>query len=168
MRAAYVRVMDLLYLLCMVLAAGSIVAMALIIAWSVYTRYVLVEGSFWAEPVAITLAVQMTFYGAAACYRARAHISIDTFARMLPAGLPRRAADLVVDILVLVLGLAMVWYGWGLMTTTWNQVYPEFQFLRVGGVYSAVPFSGIVLTLFVLERIAAPRRSGPARPGEVA
>ena len=67
MRPFYVQLMDVLYLACMMVAGIAIVVMAVIIGWSVYTRYVLTEGSFWAEPIAIALAVQMTFYGAGAC-----------------------------------------------------------------------------------------------------
>lgn len=165
MRRAYVRLMDLLYLACMALAGLSIVAMALIIAWSVYTRYVLVRGSFWAEPIAIMLAVQMTFYGAAACYRASAHISIDMLVRALPPGLPRRCADRLVELLMAVVALAMIHYGIGLVETTYFQVYPEFQEIRVGLVYSAVPGSGLVTLLFVIERLllgAPPHAAGPA------
>jgi TRAP-type C4-dicarboxylate transport system permease small subunit len=153
LRPTYVRLMDLLGHACVLLAALSIVGMALIIAWSVYTRYVLVQGSFWAEPISIMLAVQMTFYGAAACYRASAHISIDVLVRALPRGLPRRAADLLVEGLMAVISLAMIWYGIGLVRATYNQVYPEFQLIRVGAVYSAVPGSGLVMLLFVIERL---------------
>ncbi|MGI9418937.1 MAG: TRAP transporter small permease, partial [Geminicoccaceae bacterium] len=134
----YVRVMDLLYAACMVIAGVAIAVMAVIIGWSVYTRYVLTEGSFWAEPIAIALAVQMTFYGAAACYRANAHISIDLAVRGLRGQASIFAARLV-DILMLAISLAMIWYGLGLVKTTFFQVYPEFQHIRVGVVYTALP-----------------------------
>lgn len=150
---AYVRAMELLQAVCMAAASLSIIFMALIIAWSVYTRYWLNLGSFWAEPIAIMLAVQMTFFGAAACYRAGGHISIDVFLRLLPDDGPRRAADRLVDGLVMVLAIAMVWYGIGLVRTTWFQVYPEFQQIKVGIVYGAVPLSGLVTLLFAVERL---------------
>ncbi|MCB2055611.1 MAG: TRAP transporter small permease [Geminicoccaceae bacterium] len=151
-RPVFVRAMDLLYLLCMLIAGISIVGMALIIAWSVYTRYVLVAGSFWAEPISIMLAVQMTFFGAAACYRADAHISIDMFVRTLPARL-HRSSDRLVDLLMIGLSAAMIVYGISLVRTTWFQVYPELEQVRVGAVYSALPVSGLVTLLFALERL---------------
>ncbi|NJO37169.1 MAG: TRAP transporter small permease [Rhizobiales bacterium] len=152
MRPLYVRIMDVLYYACMAVAGIAIVVMAVIIGWSVYTRYVLTEGSFWAEPISIALAVQMTFYGAAACYRANAHISIDLLVRGLrgPASV---MATRLVDILMLLISLAMIWYGIGLVQTTFFQVYPEFQHIRVGVVYSALPGSGLVTLLFVIERL---------------
>lgn len=152
MRPLYVRAMDVLYYACMALAGAAIAVMAVIIGWSVYTRYVLTEGSFWAEPIAIALAVQMTFYGAAACYRANAHISIDLLVRGLRGRASTYAARLV-DILMLAISLAMIWYGIGLVKTTFFQVYPEFQHIRVGAVYTALPGSGLVTLLFVIERL---------------
>jgi TRAP-type C4-dicarboxylate transport system permease small subunit len=152
MQPFYVRVMDVLYFACMAVASIAIAVMVVIIGWSVYTRYVLTEGSFWAEPIAIALAVQMTFYGAAACYRANAHISIDFMTRSLDGGASILASRLV-DILMLIISVAMVWYGIGLVKTTYFQVYPEFQHIRVGVVYTALPGSGLVTLLFVLERL---------------
>ena len=148
----YVRLMDVLYYACMTVAGVAIVIMAVIIGWSVYTRYVLTEGSFWAEPIAIALAVQMTFYGAAACYRANAHISIDLAVRGFQGPASIWAARLV-DILMLVISAAMIWYGFGLVKTTFFQVYPEFQHIRVGVVYTALPGSGFLTLLFVIERL---------------
>jgi len=166
---AYVRAMELLQAACMTLAALSIIVMTLIIAWSVYTRYWLNLGSFWAEPIAIMLAVQMTFFGAAACYRAGGHISIDVFMRMLGETRGRRAAERLVDFLVMVLATAMVWYGIGLVKTTWFQVYPEFQQIKVGVVYGAVPLSGLVTLLFAIERLVfgAPPPSPESAEGAV-
>ncbi|MCB1991534.1 MAG: TRAP transporter small permease [Geminicoccaceae bacterium] len=161
---AYLRAMELLQALCMGFAALAIIGMTLIIAWSVYTRYWLNLGSFWAEPIAIMLAVQMTFFGAAACYRVGGHISIDVVTRLLPDNGMHRAAERLVDLLVMVLGLAMIWYGTGLVRTTWFQVYPEFQQIRVGLVYTAVPLSGLVTLLFAGERLVfgAPPSAGEA------
>ena len=164
----YVRSMRALGALCMVAAAASIVVRTLIIAWSVYTRYWLNLGSFWAEPIAIMLAVQTTFFGAAACYRAGGHISIDVFVRALPAGAVQRAADRLVDVLVLVFAVAMIWYGIGLARTTWAQVYPEFQQMRVGLVYAALPLSGLITLLFAIERLLYGPAAPPHRPGDEA
>jgi TRAP-type C4-dicarboxylate transport system permease small subunit len=58
-----------------------------------------------------------------------------------------------VDMLMLIISLAMIWYGVGLVKTTFFQVYPEFQHIRVGVVYTALPGSGLITLLFVLERL---------------
>ena len=54
---------------------------------------------------------------------------------------------------MLLISLAMIWYGFGLVKTTFFQVYPEFQHIRVGAVYTALPGSGFITFLFVLERL---------------
>jgi TRAP-type C4-dicarboxylate transport system permease small subunit len=153
--------MDLLYWLCMAIAGIAIVLMVIIIVYSVFTRYVLNLGAFWAEPVAIFLAVQMTFFGAAACYRAGAHISIDTIVRALPP-LLHRPMGWLVDLLMAVISIFMIVYGISLVNTTWFQVYPELQQLRVGLVYASIPASGLITFLFVLERALL----GPAHVAE--
>ena len=93
----------------------------------------------------IALAVQMTFYGAAACYHANADISIDIATRGL-RGPASTLASRLVDLLMLIIGL-------GLVKTIFFQVYPEFQHIRVGVVYTALPGSSFVTLLFVIERL---------------
>ncbi len=156
----YIRAMDRLYQACLVFAGTIMVLISLFVAWGVYTRYILNQGSFWAEPVSIMLVIQMTFFGAAACYRANGHISIDVFVRPLPEGRPRWLADRLVDILVGIMAFAMTWYGVKLVNTTWLQVYPELQQIRVGIVYMGLPLSGVVTLLFVVERVLYGPRAG--------
>jgi len=148
---AYRRAMDGLYWLCIGIAAFGIAVQSLIIAWGVFTRYVLGTGSFWPEPIAIFIAIQVTFYGAAAVYRANAHIALDMFVRRSPAALRRLAAWLV---LALMAGISvfMVWFGASLVHKTFFQVYPEFQYIRVGAVYTAIPIGGLITLLFVIEK----------------
>lgn len=151
MRDSYGRLMGALYRVCMAIAGAAIVLMTLIIAWSVLVRYGFGTGAFWAEPVAIFLAVQLTFFGAAACYRANAHISIDTIVRALPERL-HGPLDVLVELLMGAISLFMIVYGARLVATTWSQVYPEFELLRVGLVYGSIPASGLLILLFVVER----------------
>ena len=156
----FVWAMDRVYHACIAAAAAILVLISLFVAWGVYTRYVLNQGSFWAEPVSIMLVIQMTFFGAAACYRANGHISIDVLARALPEGRARFWADRMVDILVGIMAFAMIWYGVKLVSTTWFQLYPELQQIRVGTVYLGLPVSGLVTLLFVVERLIYGPRDG--------
>ena len=154
MRAQYVRAMGALYSLCVWIAGLSMLAMTLVIPWGVYTRYVLNRGSAWPEPMAILLMVVFTFAGAAACYRANAHIAVAMFVDRLPrAG--RRAAALAVEALMAALSLFMVVWGFELVAATWNQVIAEFPFLSVGITYLPLPIGGALTLLFILERLWA-------------
>ena len=50
MKAAYVRAMDVLQRVAMIVAGACLVVITLIIPWGVFTRYVLGFGSSWPEP----------------------------------------------------------------------------------------------------------------------
>lgn len=151
MRAAYRRAMDALYLMCVGIAGLGIAVMSVIIAWGVFTRYVLGVGSFWPEPIAIFLAIQVTFYGAAACYRANAHIALDMVVRRWPAA-TRWLPEALALLLMAAISLFMIVYGVSLVRTTFFQAYPEFQYIKVGSVYSAIPAGGLITLLFVIEK----------------
>ena len=47
----------------------------------------------------------------------------------------------------------MVTYGASLVKTTYFQAYPEFQYIRVGVAYSAIPIAGLITLLFVIEKV---------------
>ena len=156
MRSIYTRLMDKLYWLCVGIAIVSVIIMTLLVGIGVYLRYVLGMGAF-AEPVSIFLAIQLSFYGAAACYRANAHLSLDMFVKYLP-GPPRRAIRWLVHVLMAGVCVAMAYYGFYLVETTIGQYYPEFQYIpimrqvTVGIAYTAIPLSGLITLLFVIEK----------------
>jgi len=152
MRSPYVRVMDKLYLLCIAIAVISVVAMTCLIFVGVIMRYVFYMGAAFAEPMSIFFAVQLAMYGAAACYRAQSHLRLQFFAAMLPKGL-HRPVEIFVHLLMAAIAVAMMYYGLNLVATTWFQAYPEFTYVRVGFVYSAIPGSGLITFLFAIEAI---------------
>ena len=152
MTNGYNKLMDVLYFICVFIAGGALVIMTTIIAWGVFTRYALGSGSFWPEPISIFLAIQLTFYGAAACYRAGTHISLKMFVNLLPP-LLKRWQSYLVDLLMAAICLFMVTYGASLVKTTYFQAYPEFQYIRVGVSYSAIPIAGLITLLFVIEKV---------------
>lgn len=152
MDKGYIRFMDMLYRLCVIISGTALTIMSAIISWGVFTRYVLGSGSFWPEPISIFLAIQMTFYGAAACYRSNSHIRLRMFTDMLPPDLQRWQGRLV-DSLMAGICLFMVTYGASLVKTTFFQSYPEFQYIRVGVAYSAIPIAGMITLLFLIEKV---------------
>ena len=166
MSNGYVKLMDVLYFICVFIAGGALVIMSTIIAWGVFTRYALGSGSFWPEPISIFLAIQLTFYGAAACYRAGTHISLKMFVNLLPAFL-QRWQRYIVDLLMATICLFMVSYGASLVKTTYFQAYPEFQYIRVGVAYSAIPIAGLITLLFVIEKVFFKPSLEPAGEGEI-
>lgn len=144
--------MDLLYRVCAFLAGASLVIIAAIIPYGVYTRYVVNRTASWPEPTAILLSIVITFLGSAVCYRDSVHMRITIVRDRLPAPL-RRLVAVLSELLVAALGLFLVVYGTSLCQTTWNQSIDMLQGLRVGITYLPIPIGGAVTALFVLERL---------------
>ena len=61
MKAQYIRAMDHLHRLCLVVSVVCLVIMTVIVPWGVFTRYVLNSGSHWPEPMAILLMIIFSF-----------------------------------------------------------------------------------------------------------
>ena len=147
----YVRSMDRIYAACVWAAGVAIFLMCLIIPWGVFTRYVLGTGSQWPEPIAILLMMVFTFIGAAAAYRANAHIAVT----MLTDVLPRTAQALAgwfVDLMMVVACGFVAWYGTRLCIETMGNRLAELPWLRVGVTYASLPIGAAITLLFVLER----------------
>ncbi len=152
MRSLYIRSMDRLYGLCIFVCVASVVIMTCLIFAGVVMRVGFTTGARFAEPLSIFFAVQLTMYGAAACYRAQVHLRLRVFVKML-SGRLQRATEIVVHLLMGTVAVLMIVYGASLVQTTWFQAYPEFDYVKVGLVYSAIPGSGFVTLLFVIETL---------------
>ncbi|RML66774.1 Tripartite ATP-independent periplasmic transporter DctQ [Pseudomonas syringae pv. aceris] len=152
MKNTLLRINDTLYRVCIGIAGLSVLIMTLIIPWGIFARYILGSGSSWPEPTAILLMVVFTFFGAAASYRAGAHMAVSMAVERMPQQV-RRAASVVVQILMGIVALFMIFKGFKLCATTWNQFVGELPFLRVGISYLPIPLGGLVTLVFVLERL---------------
>jgi TRAP-type C4-dicarboxylate transport system permease small subunit len=144
--------MDVLYWISATIASVALVLISAVIPWGVYTRYVLNAAAGWPEPAAVLLAIVLTFFGAAACYRADVHMRVLVFQRMMPP-LVGRASAVLSDLVVGALCLFMTWWGFELCVTTWHQSIDEFPWLRVGITYLPIPIGGAITVCFVLERL---------------
>jgi TRAP-type C4-dicarboxylate transport system permease small subunit len=47
----------------------------------------------------------------------------------------------------------MAWYGTGLVEATWGNTIADFPGLSVGVTYLPIPIGGVILLLFVIERL---------------
>jgi TRAP-type C4-dicarboxylate transport system permease small subunit len=119
---------------------------------------VLNSASSWPEPLAVLLMVVFTFFGAAACYRANAHIAVALFKDMLPPP-GQRVLACVVDAAMILLALFMVVWGFQLVDATWDQSIAEFPSLSVGLTYTPLPIGSIITLLFIVEHLWC----GPAK-----
>ncbi|HUH95466.1 MAG TPA: TRAP transporter small permease [Casimicrobiaceae bacterium] len=162
MAKAFRRAMDALYLACVLVAGSALVLISAVIPWGVFTRYVLNSASSWPEPAAVLLTIVLTFFGAAACYRLRLHVSVGLVVNALPAR-ARRAAEFIVELLMATIAVFMLVWGARLVEATWHNTIADFPFLSTGVTYLPIPVGGAILFLFVVEHLTL----GPprARPG---
>ena len=146
------RTMEALYWACVAVSGAALVVISAVIPWGVFTRYVLNSAASWPEPMAVLLAIVLTFFGAAACYRAGLHVSVTVVQKALPTP-ARRAAELAAEAAVALVSLFMLFWGAKLVETTWHQAIADFPAVSVGATYLPIPISGAVTLLFVLERV---------------
>ena len=152
MKERYIRAMDLLQRLCMMIAGACLVIITIIIPWGVFRRYVLESAASWPEPVAVLLMIWFSFLSAAICYRENLHISVGLLPSAL-SGTTRIGLGLVVEMGMLSISLFMLYYGMKLVATTWYQVIAELPIISTGVAYLPVPIGGAVVALFVIERV---------------
>jgi TRAP-type C4-dicarboxylate transport system permease small subunit len=145
--------LDKLYLACIWAAGIAIILMSLIIPVGVFARYVLGFGAQWPEPIAIMLMVIFTFLGAAASYRAGAHIAVALLTDRLPKPL-QAACSVAADVLMAAVCLFTVVYGTKLCLETMGQTLAELPWLPVGLTYAPLPLGGLFTLLFVIEKMA--------------
>jgi TRAP-type C4-dicarboxylate transport system permease small subunit len=152
MAPAIRRAMDVLYWACVAVGGTALVLISAVIPWAVFTRKVLNSAASWPEPFAVLLTIVLTFFGSAACYRRARHMSIAAFTAMLPDTL-RALTDLVAQGLVGLFALFMAYYGGKLVAATWYNTIDAFPWLSVGVTYLPIPIGGVILLLFVVERV---------------
>jgi TRAP-type C4-dicarboxylate transport system permease small subunit len=163
MAALYRKAMDGAYLVCVWLAGIALVLVSAVIPWAVFTRYVLNSAASWPEPAAVLLTVVLTFFGAAACYRLGIHMSVSVGVGLLPSPL-QRAAAFVVELLMAVMALYMVVYGFSLCQATWENTIADFPWLSVGLVYAPIPLGGLLTLLFIIEHLTIGRPAETTDP----
>ena len=152
MAHAYHQAMDLLYRLAMWLAGAALLVMVTVIPVGIFSRYVLNEGAAWPEPIAILCMVTFTFIGAAVSYRASAHIAVNMLTDRLPP-FWQRCCGRLADLLMTVICLFILYYGYGLCSQLWLQPVAEFPLLSAGQAYLPLPIGSAVTLLFVIERL---------------
>ena len=152
MKRGYRAAMEWLYIACIGLAGVVMLVMTIIIPYGVFMRYAMNAPASWPEPAGILLMVLFSFIGGAAAYRAKAHIAVATVLNMMnPAN--RLRMERVADIGMGIIALFMIKWGVLLVQATWQNTIAEFPELSVGVTYLPIPAAGVVMLLFVIERL---------------
>ena len=152
MNEKILKSLDGVYLACIWSAGIAIFFMSIIIPIGVFARYVLGFGAQWPEPIAILLMVVFTFLGAAAAYRAGAHIAVAMLTDRLHGG-AQKACAVLVDVGMAAICLFVVVYGTKLCLGTMGQNLAELPWLPVGITYAPLPLGALLTLVFVIEKM---------------
>ena len=152
MRDVYRRMMQRLYIGCIVLSGVGMVAITVIIPSGVFMRYVMNDPLQWPEPAAVIMMVFFSFIGGAAVYRANQQIAVEALMRAVDAR-SRAAMQWGVTACMLSIAAFMVGYGVHLCILTRDNTIAEFPWLSVGIVYMPIPIGGLLTLLFIVEKI---------------
>ncbi|MFB6326582.1 TRAP transporter small permease [Pantoea deleyi] len=149
---AYTRLMDGLYLLCMLVAAVALLIMVTVIPIGIFARYVMNGALSWPEPVAIICMIIFTFIGAPVGLRAGTHICVSMVTdRLSPAR--QRLMLRVSDLLMIVTCLVIFQASYSLCEAMWMQSLAALPAVTYGEIYLPIPIGAIFTLLFVIERL---------------
>lgn len=139
-----------------VAAAVLLVADLLVVVGSVLGRHLLAAPLVWADDIARTLLLAVTFFGAAAALARGENAGVTFFVDCLPAR-PHAQADAAVATLIVIVAAALSWYAVVLLLDTAGQTVgaglPQELF------FAPLCLAAAAMTVFAIDRaIAFPAR----------
>jgi len=134
------------------LAGVGLVAMTVIVAYQVYMRYVVNASPSWTEGGSIMIMSWFIFLGAAVGVRERFHMGFDVLLYVMPPAAKPWLRG-ISDIAIFGFAFGMVWYGGELALRGWTVRIPVIG-LPQTFTYLPIVVSGVLICLFVLERMA--------------
>lgn len=138
-----------------------------VVLWGVASRYLLGDQASWSEELARLLMVWLALLGAAMVCREDSHLGLDVVVRTWPEEV-QKLARLITCLLILAFaGGIMAWGGWQLV----SQRFASGQTLPALGIskawfYMALPVSGVLTSLFMVESFFGMLRSDAFAPEE--
>lgn len=148
------RLLDGLHLLLKLLLGLLVGGLIIPVSMQVLSRYTgLIPRYIWTEEIARFCFVWMVMVGAMCAARDGTHFDLD----LLPKSAnPKVEAGKRIFVHVMMLAVAgiFIWYGWGLIEFGWYQTSEIFE-LPMNWIFSAWPIAGLVIALFVIEKLLA-------------
>lgn len=137
-------------------AALGLVAMAAIVIWQVFGRFVLAASPSWTEQAALVLMIWYVMFASAAGVHEGFHIRIGLLEdRLGPQAAPLRR---ITALIVMVLGLVLLVYGAQLVWLVRGNAMPSLGISRAVA-YIPMPIAGLLMALFAWPQV----RDGKSR-----
>jgi TRAP-type C4-dicarboxylate transport system permease small subunit len=151
-----------LSLISLLLAGIGLVAMTIIVAWTVFGRYILNSTPTWGEPVSLFLMLWFILLGGSVGVRELDHMGFDIglhYAR----GIWKSLLVFANETLVTLFGFAMVIYGWQLAEKVWSDRLPMIGISK-GWDYVPLIAGGFLIAMFSLEKLLLQITGQPRAP----
>jgi TRAP-type C4-dicarboxylate transport system permease small subunit len=116
----------------------------------------------WLQEVTSTFFTYGVFIGASVATRRNDHLYLSALTEKM-SGTPRRFFEVFNRAVVLLVGLAMVWFGWQNMITGLGS-FRMPSMLPMTYLYTGTPLCGALVALFSLEQIINGWRNGFVAP----
>jgi len=130
------------------IVSSLVVAIVVIVCIQVFSRYTMEQPFVWSEEF-ITLSYQwLSLLGSALAVRYRAHFGVDIAVRYLGVK-SKIKVDILGHIIIWIMGLFMMFYGYKVVINSWVQMYPTLPW-SYGVGYSVVPIAGLLFWLMDL------------------
>jgi TRAP-type C4-dicarboxylate transport system permease small subunit len=133
------------------IAATSLCALVLVLAWQVFGRYVMNDSPSWTEPVALTLMSVAALFGAAIAVRSESHFAFPTLVENAPKPL-RALLKAFARLIALAFGVVLCGFGGFLMADSWTVPMAGAPFPEGVG-HIGLCAGGALIALFAFERL---------------
>ena len=135
------------------LTAIALFVQMLIVFIGVIARYCFNNPQPWIDELSTYLLVVITYLGGYVALRGNSLANITFICDVLPPKV-RKVAEILSDLMIMVLMLAMAWYGFQLCTsaTVLNQRTPTLH-IPIIVFYCLIPISGFLMELSMINRL---------------
>lgn len=141
-------------------AALGLVAMAAIVIWQVFGRFVLDSSPSWTEQAALVLMIWYVMFASAAGVHEGFHIRIALLEERLgPRAVPLRRGTALI---LLAVGLVLLVYGAQLAWLVRGNDMPSLGISRAVA-YIPMPISGLLMAIFALPQVLDGKPRGADR-----
>jgi len=122
--------------------------MVMVVFAQVLIRYMFDHPLAWSEELARYLLVWITFLGAAYAMSKQAHVGVEVFVKLFPVYI-QKGMLLLATFISLFFFSVLIYQGYLFTLRTMAQTSPVLH-LPMGGVYSIIPISGLLLIINLL------------------
>jgi TRAP-type C4-dicarboxylate transport system permease small subunit len=140
-----------LSLFALLLAGLGLVTMTVIVAWTVFGRYILNATPTWGEPVSLFLMLWFILLGGSVGVRELDHMGFD-IGLHYAQGRWKAALVIANELLVTFFAFAMVYFGTELAAKVWSDRLPMIGISK-GWDYVPIVGGGVLIALFSIEKL---------------